>query len=61
MKIGFIGLGNVGSKLSGSLIRNGYDVTVPDLNPIHMAQKKVVTGAKAANNAANSRNLRAPR
>ena len=39
MKIGFIGLGNVGSKLSGSLIRNGYDVTVPDLNPILMAQK----------------------
>ena len=40
MKIGFIGLGNVGSKLSGSLIRNEYDVTVPDLNPILMAQKK---------------------
>ncbi len=60
MKIGFIGLGNVGSKLSGSLIRNRYDVTVPDLNPILMAQK-VVTGAKAANNAANSRNLTAPR
>ena len=61
MKIGFIGLGNVGSKLSGSLIRNGYDITVPDLNPILMAQKKVVTGAKPANNAANSRNLTAPR
>ena len=32
MKIGFIGLGNVGSKLSGSLIRNGHDVTVRDLD-----------------------------
>lgn len=32
MKIGFIGLGNVGGKLAGSLIRNGYDVTVRDLN-----------------------------
>jgi len=32
MKIGFIGLGNVGGKLSGSLIRNGVDVTVHDLD-----------------------------
>ena len=39
MKIGFIGLGNVGSKLSGSLIRNGHNVTVLDLNPGLMAQK----------------------
>lgn len=33
MKIGFIGLGNVGSKLAGSLLRNGHDLTVHDLNP----------------------------
>ncbi|NNL72462.1 MAG: NAD(P)-dependent oxidoreductase [Silicimonas sp.] len=32
MKIGFIGLGNVGSKLAGSLLRNGYDLTVRDLD-----------------------------
>jgi len=32
MKIGFIGLGNVGAKLSGSLLRNGIDLTVRDLN-----------------------------
>ena len=32
MKIGFIGLGNVGAKLAGSLLRNGHDVTVRDLN-----------------------------
>lgn len=30
--IGFIGLGNVGSKLAGTLVRNGYRVTVQDLN-----------------------------
>lgn len=32
MKIGFIGLGNVGAKLAGSLQRNGYDLTVRDLD-----------------------------
>ncbi|WP_069300738.1 NAD(P)-dependent oxidoreductase [Neptunicoccus sediminis] len=33
MKIGFIGLGNVGHKLAGSLLRNGVALTVLDLNP----------------------------
>ncbi|GIS78032.1 MAG: hypothetical protein CM1200mP13_13910 [Candidatus Pelagibacterales bacterium] len=28
MKIGFIGLGNVGGKLAGSLLRNNFDVTI---------------------------------
>jgi 3-hydroxyisobutyrate dehydrogenase len=32
MKIGFIGLGNVGGKLAGSILRNGFDLTVRDLN-----------------------------
>ncbi|OED43637.1 3-hydroxyisobutyrate dehydrogenase [Chromatiales bacterium (ex Bugula neritina AB1)] len=32
MKIGFIGLGNVGGKLAGSLLRNGADLTVRDLD-----------------------------
>ncbi len=32
MKIGFIGLGNVGGKLAGSLLRNGFDLTVRDLD-----------------------------
>jgi len=31
-KIGFIGLGNVGSKLAGSILRNGFDLTVRDLD-----------------------------
>ena len=32
MKIGFVGLGNVGGKLAGSLLRNGLDLTVRDLD-----------------------------
>ncbi|MBZ8118679.1 NAD(P)-dependent oxidoreductase [Roseovarius sp. LXJ103] len=32
MKVGFIGLGNVGGKLAGSLLRNGTDLVVYDLN-----------------------------
>mgnify|MGYP001578983503 FL=1 len=32
-RIGFIGLGNAGGKLAGSLLRNGYDLTVRDLDP----------------------------
>jgi len=32
MKVGFIGLGNVGGKLCGSLLRNGVDLYVRDLN-----------------------------
>ncbi|MBZ0165106.1 MAG: NAD(P)-dependent oxidoreductase [Notoacmeibacter sp.] len=32
MKTGFIGLGNVGAKLAGSLLRNGAELTVRDLN-----------------------------
>ena len=44
MKIGFIGLGNVGGKLSGSLVRNGQSVVVHDLDPALVAQK-VADGA----------------
>ena len=32
MNIGFIGLGNVGSKLANSVLRNGFDLTVRDIN-----------------------------
>lgn len=32
MKVGFIGLGNAGGKLAGSLLRNGIDLTVRDLD-----------------------------
>ncbi len=51
MKIGFIGLGNVGGKLSGSLLRNGVDLTVHDLNA-DLVAGKVADGAKAAENPA---------
>ncbi|MEP1552951.1 MAG: NAD(P)-dependent oxidoreductase [Paraglaciecola sp.] len=48
MKIGFIGLGNVGGKLAGSLLRNGCDLTVRDLNEEFVADF-VSRGAKTAN------------
>ncbi len=38
MKIGFIGLGNVGGKLAGSLLRNNFKLTVYDLNPLIMEE-----------------------
>ena len=44
MKVGFIGLGNVGGKLCGSLLRNGCSVAVHDLDPDLVAQK-VAAGA----------------
>ncbi len=33
LKVGFVGLGNVGGKLAGSLLRNGVDLVVHDLRP----------------------------
>ncbi len=51
MKVGFIGLGNVGGKLSGSLLRNGVDLTVHDLNR-DLVDEFVARGAKAADNPA---------
>ena len=45
MKIGFIGLGNVGAKLAGSLLRNGFDLTVRDLHE-DAARDLVSAGAK---------------
>ncbi len=47
MKVGFIGLGNVGGKLSGSLLRNGVDLTVRDLNR-SLAEPFLAKGAKWA-------------
>ncbi|OIQ46036.1 MAG: 3-hydroxyisobutyrate dehydrogenase [Roseobacter sp. MedPE-SW] len=51
MRVGFIGLGNVGHKLSGSLLRNGVDLTVYDLNP-DLVETFVAKGAKAGTNPA---------
>jgi len=47
MKIGFIGLGNVGGKLAGSLLRNGFELTVRDLNQ-ESARPFLEKGAKWA-------------
>ena len=47
MKIGFIGLGNVGGKLASSLLRNGFDLTVRDLDA-ETVQSFIDRGAAAA-------------
>ncbi len=47
MKVGFIGLGNAGGKLAGSLLRNGKDLTVRDLDR-DVAQQFIDQGAKWA-------------
>jgi len=51
VKLGFIGLGNVGAKLAGSLLRNGIDLTVRDLSP-DAAQPLIDAGAKWADSPA---------
>ncbi len=48
MKVGFIGLGNAGGKLAGSLLRNGYDLTVRDLDE-ELVANFISCGAKSAN------------
>ena len=48
MKIGFIGLGNVGGKLAESLLRNKFDLTVRDLDN-NLTNKFKAKGVKVAN------------
>ncbi|MFT6290033.1 MAG: 3-hydroxyisobutyrate dehydrogenase [Ilumatobacter sp.] len=48
--VGFVGLGNVGSKLAGSVIRNGFDLVVRDLDP-ELVAEFVSLGATAAGSA----------
>ena len=50
MKVGFIGLGNVGRKLARSLLRNKFDLTVRDLDE-NLTKPFVEQGAKIANTA----------
>ena len=52
MNIGFIGLGNVGGKLAGSLLRNGIDLTVRDLHR-NAAQPFLSAGAGWGESPAN--------
>jgi 3-hydroxyisobutyrate dehydrogenase len=56
MKVGFIGLGNVGSKLSGSLLRNKVDLYVHDLNR-DLVQKFKGFGATIANSPREMMNI----
>jgi len=50
MRIGFIGLGNVGGKLAGSLLRNGFDLVVRDLDA-EVAKPLMDSGATWADSA----------
>ena len=50
MRIGFIGLGNVGGKLAGSLLRNKFDLTVRDLDE-NLTNEFKNLGAKVASSA----------
>ena len=50
MKVGFVGLGNVGGKLASSLLRNDFDLTVRDLDE-NLTKNFANLGAKVANSA----------
>ena len=50
MKIGFIGLGNVGGKLANSLLRNKFHLTVRDLDQ-NLTKPFLELGANVANSA----------
>ena len=47
LRVGFIGLGNVGGQLAGNLLRHGVDLTVRDLDAARVTDF-VQRGAKAA-------------
>ena len=55
LKVGFIGLGNVGAKLAGSLLRNEFDLRVLDLNQ-DLVNDFIGRGASAASNPADLTN-----
>ena len=50
MNVGFIGLGNVGGKLTGSLLSNKFNLTVRDLDK-NLTKQFKDSGAKIANSA----------
>ncbi len=47
LRVGFIGLGNVGGQLAGNLLRHGVDLTVRDLDEARVADF-VARGARSA-------------
>jgi len=52
MRVGFIGLGNVGGKLAGSLLRNGMDLQVHDLDE-NLVAEFATSGAVAGGSPPN--------
>lgn len=52
MKLGYIGLGNLGGHIAASLIRAGFDVVVYDRDPT-LAERHRAMGAGVANSPAN--------
>ena len=55
LRVGFVGLGNVGSQLAGNLLRHGVDLTVRDID----AQRVALLAARGARSAASPRALAA--
>ncbi len=55
LRVGFIGLGNVGGQLAGNLLRHGVDLTVRDLDEARVADFV----ARGAHSAASPRELAA--
>ena len=55
LRIGFIGLGNVGGQLAGNLLRHGVDLTVRDID----AERVAPLAAGGAHTAASARQLAA--
>ncbi len=51
LSVGFIGLGNMGNPMALNVLKNGYALTVFDMNPEAM-QNVVAAGAKGASSAA---------
>jgi 3-hydroxyisobutyrate dehydrogenase len=51
MRVGFIGLGSAGGRLAGTLLRNGIDLTVRDLDAARVAEF-VALGARTTDTAA---------
>ena len=49
MRVGFIGLGNVGGKLAGSVLRNGFELMAHDLDSAKVGEL-AAQGAAAAKN-----------
>jgi 3-hydroxyisobutyrate dehydrogenase len=47
LRVGFIGLGNLGSQLAGNLLRHGVDLTVRDIDPERVAAL-AAQGARSA-------------